>query len=161
MNSQSLTFVLYSNPQLKDPFDAATAERFLVYRQLVRSLTSIDAQGALSGDLAKSWKASGDHRVFTFELNDGKWSDGMRVLASDFVRTFIEGKKAPFSVHFDHSKVKKVSAPNDYTFEIEFTKPHPNALYQLSLPEAGLLYRRDFEHTDPRLFRITPGAYSF
>ncbi len=160
MPAHALNFSLYTHPRLKDPFDAASASRFMVYRQLVRSLIGVDAHGAISGDLARSWKITADYKIFTFELAEAKWSDGQPVSAADLVKTFQEGMKAPHSVHFNFSDVKRVSAPNPKTFEVEFKKSEPNALYRLSLPEAGLLYRNDFKHSDSRLFRVTPGAYS-
>ncbi len=160
MLQRNLKFVLYTHPRLKSPFDAASAERFLLYRQLVRSLTTIDAHGGISGDLASSWKISKDYKVYAFKLAPAKWSDGEEVVAADLVKTFEEGAKAPFSVHFDFSSIKELSAPDKRTFEIRFKKPQPNVLYKLSLPEAGLLYRKDFTQDDTRIFRVTAGAYS-
>jgi len=50
----------------------------------------------IRGDLAKSWKFSGDGRTITFQLHEGvKWHDGKPFSAEDVLYTLNRIKNPP------------------------------------------------------------------
>lgn len=101
------------------------------YNPLMQSkLIKTDA-GALVGDLAKSWTASQDCSVWSFELRDDvKFSDGHPFTAEDVVFT-IEKCKSEGS-QLDFSMVEKVVATSDYSVEIVLTDPKSTFAYQIA-----------------------------
>jgi len=78
------------SPKSLDPAIAAAAPETDVVRAIFEGLTEIDPRSldALPG-VAEKWSSSEDGRTWTFELRrDAKWSNGRRVTANDFVKTF-------------------------------------------------------------------------
>lgn len=81
---------LVGAPQWPNPVLAAFNETDEdLARLLFRGLTRVDERSRIVPDLAESWEASGDARVYTFTLKSGvKWQDGAPVTADDAVYTF-------------------------------------------------------------------------
>ena len=77
-------------PKHFDPALAAAAPETDIVRALYEGLTEIDPLSleAIPG-VAETWSATDDQRVWTFTLRDtAKWSNGRKVTAEDFVRSF-------------------------------------------------------------------------
>ncbi|MCO6451873.1 MAG: peptide ABC transporter substrate-binding protein [Caldilineales bacterium] len=77
------------NPQYINPV-------FCQYNEVDRDLCALvfngllrfDDQGELQPDLAESWEASPDSKVYTFTLRpDARWHDGLRITADDVLFT--------------------------------------------------------------------------
>ena len=104
--------------------------------QLFEGLTTRSPEGALPG-VAETWESTPDSKNWTFHLRkDAKWSDGSPVTAHDFVYAWLRScdpKSASNSSTavtdyvvgakemFDGGPREdvKISAPDDYTFEVE------------------------------------------
>ncbi|HMT08927.1 MAG TPA: peptide ABC transporter substrate-binding protein [Pyrinomonadaceae bacterium] len=77
-------------PKHFDPALAAAAPETDIVRAIYEGLTEIDPRSldAIPG-VAESWTATEDQKVWTFVLrDDAKWSNGKKVIADDFVRSF-------------------------------------------------------------------------
>lgn len=97
-------------PKSVDPARARAAPETDVVRALYEGLTNLDPVTLKeTPGVAESWTASEDFRVWTFELRkDARWSNGDRVVANDFVRSWKRvvslGDKAA-NVHLFHNIV--------------------------------------------------------
>ncbi len=89
-------------PQTFDPAFAAAPPDTDVVRALFEGLTDYDPQTlAPIPAVATRWESSSDGRVWTFYLRDNaRWSNGERVTASDFVRSWERTLKiGPLAPH--------------------------------------------------------------
>ena len=88
-------------PKTIDPALAAAAPDIDVSRALFEGLTDLDPSSLDAVPaIAESWIPENDYRTWTFTLReDAKWSNGSRVTAEDFVRSWRRvaelGEKAP------------------------------------------------------------------
>ncbi|MCX7971258.1 MAG: ABC transporter substrate-binding protein [Negativicutes bacterium] len=74
-------------PDTLDPRRAVKPADWQVLNQLYAGLTTVSADGRITGRLATDWQISPDGLVYTFHLrSDGRWSDGSPVTADD-IRT--------------------------------------------------------------------------
>lgn len=91
-------------PQTFDPAFAAAPPDTDAVRALFEGLTDYDPQTlAPVPGVALRWESSPDHRIWTFYLrHDALWSNGERVTASDFVRSWQRTIKiGPLAPHTD------------------------------------------------------------
>ena len=79
----------FAEPESLDPHKAKTIQAGDVQRDLGEGLTGYDAGGELILAAAKRMKKSDDGKTYTFWLRPGgKWSNGDKVTAHDFVFSF-------------------------------------------------------------------------
>jgi ABC-type oligopeptide transport system substrate-binding subunit len=75
-------------PGTLDPALATDIHAFNILVDLYEGLTAEAADGGLIAGVAESWQVSEDGLTYIFTLRDNaRWSDGSRVLASDFVES--------------------------------------------------------------------------
>lgn len=75
-----------SEPETLDPHKSTGEGESWIEMDLFEGLVTADAQGRVIPGAAQSWTISDDRLIYTFKLRpDGKWSDGTKVTASDFV----------------------------------------------------------------------------
>jgi oligopeptide transport system substrate-binding protein len=77
-------------PKSLDPAQAAAAPETDIVKAIYEGLTDLDSATLteLPG-VAEKWESSADLRVWTFHLRkDARWSNGERVTAADFVRSW-------------------------------------------------------------------------
>jgi peptide/nickel transport system substrate-binding protein len=82
------------------------------------------------GDLAKSWKFSGDGRTITFKLHEGvKWHDGKPFTAEDVIYTLSRTKDPPKGIasprKIQFASIEKMEAPDAHTFVLTTKVPNP------------------------------------
>lgn len=77
-------------PASLDPARAAAAPETDIVRAIYDGLTDLDSRSLRPvGAVAERWEASDDFRTWTFTLRqDARWSNGERVTAEDFVRSW-------------------------------------------------------------------------
>ena len=68
-----------------DPLRSSAAWENIVIGDMLHGLMQHAADGEVIPAMAKSWTTSEDGLVWTFELIDATWSDGVDVTANDFV----------------------------------------------------------------------------
>jgi len=98
-----------------------------VFNGLVR----YDKDLKLEGALAESWDVSPDGKKITFHLHKGvKWHDGAPFTSADVLFTYRKmiDPKTPTAYAEDFKQVKRASAPDPYTFIVEYERPFAPAL---------------------------------
>ncbi|MHC4392467.1 MAG: extracellular solute-binding protein [Planctomycetota bacterium] len=97
----------------------------MIYEPLLSfSLSSNDFAPAL----ATHWKVSEDKRIFTFRLDPrARWADGLPVTADDVKASYEhltnKDRRDPIVVEFYKDLIKEVRILDQYTVEIEASKP--------------------------------------
>jgi len=98
-----------------------------VFNGLVR----YDKNLKLEGELAGSWDVSPDGKKITFHLRKGvKWHDGAPFTSDDAMFTYqrMIDPRTPTAYGEDFRQVKRASAPDPYTFVVEYGRPFAPAL---------------------------------
>lgn len=149
---------LESEPISLDPARFSDIYAMNVAANLFDGLVEFDANLNVVPSIAKIWKISKDHRIYTFRLrNDVKFHNGREVTADDFVYSFtrildpetkspaasmfqnISGAKA---FHEGKSKtVSGLSAKDRYTLTIELEEPFTPFLSILAMIHAKVVPR--------------------
>lgn len=77
-------------PKSLDPARAAAAPETDIVRAIYEGLTDLDSKTlSETAGVAEKWESSDDLRTWTFHLRkDARWSNGERVTAQDFVRSW-------------------------------------------------------------------------
>ena len=87
--AQELNTYLVEEPKTVDPGLASDQVGGYIIRDTMDSLTRLagneDGSYTFEPAGAKSWESNEDGTVWTFQLNDNKWSDGVPVTAHDYV----------------------------------------------------------------------------
>jgi peptide/nickel transport system substrate-binding protein len=122
-----------------NPFSSWSSISWEGFRLNYNFLTWYDEEYRPVPDLATSWEAAADGKVWTFEIRKGvKWHDGTPFTAKDIAFTYnyiLDNELWAYIQYLEH--VTKVEAPDDTTLVI--TSDRPNAgmlsLYIPILPE--------------------------
>ena len=108
--------------------DAASHEAAgYVFNGLVR----YDKNLRLEGALARTWDVSPDGKKITFHLRrDVKWQDGAPFTSADVMFTYrrMIDPRTPTPYGEDFKQVRRASAPDPYTFVVEYARPFAPAL---------------------------------
>ena len=138
----------------------------LTSNRLVRHPFSDEAAGpsdlTLKGDLAESWTASPDHRVWTFKLRQGvKWQrvpplNGRELVAADVKHCFEayarEGVQA-----FTFQEIEGMETPDKYTLRVHLHTS--NVLFPQNLAEpVAVIFAREVLEEDGDLKKRMPGT---
>jgi peptide/nickel transport system substrate-binding protein len=153
------TFVaaISAQPNGLDPQKTTAYSSFEVLNNIYDTLVVPNPKTlAMEPSLATSWHQSADHLKWTFHLRHGvKFDDGSRFDASDVVYSFdrIIHDKLPNAYRF--ATVKRITAVNPDTVEIDLTKPTPNLLSNIGgfkgtaiLPKGAAQHMNLNTHTD-------------
>src|SRR5713226_5395589 len=123
----------------------------LVHNRLVRYRFTDEATGTndltLVGDLAESWEANSDHRVWTFKLRHGvKWQsvaplNGRELVAAD-VKYCFEAYAKEGVQSFTFREIEGMETPDKYTVRIHLKTPNAVIFSREVLEEDGDLKKR-------------------
>ena len=120
---------------------------------------------ALKGDLAESWTASADHRVWTFKLRPGvKWQNlppvnGRELVAAD-IKYCYEAYAKEGVQSFAFQEMEAVEAPDKHTVRIHLKMP--NVLLPQSLAEpVTVIFPREVLEEDGDLKKRMIGTGPF
>jgi oligopeptide transport system substrate-binding protein len=134
-----------------------------ILRDLYDGLVAYDAKGKVAPAAAESWSLSKDGTVYTFKLREnGKWSNGEPVKASDFVFSFrrmLDPQTAAryASLYYPLKNAEKINkgalkpdelgvrALDDHRLEITLERPTPYFLELLTHQTALPLYPANVE----------------
>jgi peptide/nickel transport system substrate-binding protein len=141
----------------------------LVYNRLVRYRFADEASGTndltLVGDLAESWEASSDHRVWTFKLRRGvKWQNvaplnGRELVAAD-VKYCFEAYAKEGVQSFTFLEIEGMQTPDKYTLRVHLKTP--NVLFAQNVAEpVAVIFPREVLEEDGDLKKrmIGTGPY--
>ncbi|HUG38439.1 MAG TPA: ABC transporter substrate-binding protein [Candidatus Limnocylindrales bacterium] len=104
----------------------------------------------LKGDLAESWQASPDHRVWTFKLRQGvKWHNvaplnGREFVAADVKYCFEQYAKEGVQ-SFNFKEIEGIETPDKYTVRLHLTGPNTLLAQNLAEPVAVIFSREVLE----------------
>lgn len=148
---QELRVNIRDEPQTLDPRKARLLGNVALLRLLFDGLTRINKEGKVDLALAESVKTSPDLKQYTFRLRSAFWSNGVPVLASDFVYAWkkVLSPQFPSDMAFllygiKNAKAAKegkvsvdaigVRAPDVKTLVVELENPLPYFLELLGSP---------------------------
>ena len=98
---------------------------------IFNGLVRYDKDLKLEGELAESWEVSPDGRKITFHLRKGvKWQDGAPFTSDDVMFTYrrMIDPRTPTAYAEDFKQVRRASAPDPYTFVVEYARSFAPAL---------------------------------
>jgi len=134
-----------------------------VFNGLVR----YDKDLKLEGELADSWEVSPDGRRIVFHLRKGvKWQDGAPFTSADVLFTYqrMIDPKTPTAYAEDFKQVRRATAPDPYTFVVEYDKPFAPALASWGmhiLPKHLLENYPDISRSPLNKHPVGTGPYRF
>jgi oligopeptide transport system substrate-binding protein len=151
-HGQKLTYPLASLPTI-DPQKFNAAPSYGVIKGYSEGLIQFH-QGKVTPGVAERWEIAPDNKKMTFHLRrDAKWSDGTPLTANDFLYAFrrladpknncdyrwvldeiVNGDEIPYGDGSIPVERLGVSAPDNYTFVIDFRVPAPYYLGFLDMP---------------------------
>jgi peptide/nickel transport system substrate-binding protein len=141
----------------------------LVHNRLVRYRFTDEATGTndltLVGDLAESWEANSDSRVWTFKLRHGvKWQsvapvNGRELVAAD-VKYCFEAYAKEGVPSFTFREIEGMETPDKYTLRIHLKTPNVLFAHNLAEPIAVIFSREVLEEDgDLKKRMIGTGPY--
>ena len=126
----------------------------LTSNRLVRYVFPDEASGPsdmrLKGDLAESWTASPDHRIWTFKLRQGvKWQNvpplnGRELVAAD-VKYCFEAYAKEGVQSFNFKEIEGIETPDKYTVRLHMQSPNVFVPQALAEPIAIIFSREVLE----------------
>ena len=134
-----------------------------IYNGLVR----YDKDLKLEGELAKSWEIEDGGLKIIFHLRKGvKWHDGKPFTSGDVLFTYrlMVDPNTPTAYAEDFLQVKNASAPDPYTFVVEYGKPFAPSLSSWAvaiLPRHILEGVRDLAKSVQNRLPVGTGPYRF
>jgi ABC-type transport system substrate-binding protein len=126
----------------------------LTSNRLVRYTFAEEASGptdiGLKGDLAESWSASPDHRVWTFKLRQGvKWQNvpplNGRELTSADIKYCFEAYAKEGVQSFNFKEIEGIETPDKYTVRLHMQTPNVFVPQSLAEPIAVIFSREVLE----------------
>jgi len=126
-----LQFGWYQKLDNLNPFIGYQNVSYAVYFENYDTLVNYDAETLQPAPgIAESWETSTDGKTWTFHIRkDIKWHDGEPLTANDVAFTFnyvVDYQMGAFTTYTN--AIKHATAIDDYTVEIECTKPKAGML---------------------------------
>src|SRR6266568_8988586 len=153
-------------PSTLIPLLASDSASHEVAGQVYSGLVRYDKNLNLEGELAGSWDVSRDGLTITFHLRRGvKWHDGQEFTSRDVLYTYrvTIDPKTPTAYSEDFKQVKRVEAPDAYTFRVTYGKPFAPALasWGMAILPAHLLEGKDITKSPLARQPVGTGPYRF
>jgi peptide/nickel transport system substrate-binding protein len=141
----------------------------LVYNRLLRYRFADEAAGTndltLVGDLAESWEANPEHRVWTFKVRQGvKWQNvpplnGRELVAADLKYCYEAYAKEGVQ-SFTFREIEAMDTPDKYTLRVHLKTPNVLFAHNLAEPVAVVFPREVLEEDgDLKKRMIGTGPY--
>jgi len=98
---RTFVFNLGAEPRSLDPGKSTTIDASVVLRNLFEGLTRPMPDGTVEAGAAERWEVAEDGVTYTFHLRpDGRWSNGDRVTAHDFVYAWLRVLRPDFASEY-------------------------------------------------------------
>lgn len=147
--------------QALDPHAATAAATWRVLQNITEGLTEVNEDYEMEPRLAKDWSLSDNNTTITFELREGvKFHDGSELTAEDVLATYKRVANGPYSASGYFNFVEDMSAPDDYTFEMQLTQPFAPMLSRMSTTSMHIVPKEQAEQ-DEISEPIGTGPYQF
>src|SRR5439155_24389849 len=98
-------------------------------------------RGEVLPQLAKSWKVSSDHLVYTFHLAaNAHWHDGSALTAQDVKFSWERAQTEKSQPHSDYfAPIKTIEATDDHTVKITLKQYSDNWLFHMAQGSAAIV----------------------
>ena len=156
-----------SNTQFAlDPHNSAFAPHARIIRSIFDSLVVLLPGHRFGPWLAKSWEVSGDGLSYTFHLRDDvKFHDGTRFDAAA-VKYNLDRIKEPKNAFYGLSDIgpyESAKVIDDFTVQVQFSRPYSAFLANLSKPSLGIVSPAAAEKSGEgfRLHPVGTGPFRF
>lgn len=144
--SEAITISIETDPQTLDPRQARNLETATAIHMLYEGLTRLDQDGNPSFAIAESVSISPDQKTYSFAIRESGWSNGKKVKAQDFEKSWksvldphfpapnayqlyvIKGAKAAKEGKIPLDEVG-ITAIDDETLVVELERPVPYFLH--------------------------------
>lgn len=158
-----LRVAIFADPQSIDPAQVRDLPGIALLSQSCESLVRADAHGKILPDLAEKWEMSEDGKTFTFHIRKGvKFHSGNELKAHHFkyawTRAIAPGiphriryhdvdliKGAPEVYAGKSTDLEGVQVVNDYTLRVVMSKPHPDFIKVIGIPDFSPLEKEIVE----------------
>lgn len=156
--SDTVKINISSEPDSLNPWQSAAADTKSVFFNVFEGLLKLSPDGSLAPAIAEGYTVSDDNVTYTFNIrknvvfHNGKKLTTKDILYSYNAFTGLNGAK-PVSSNF--KSVKSFSAPDDYTFIVNLSKP--DASFLAATADAILPEGYNDQETKP----IGTGPYKF
>ena len=153
-----------AEPETLDIHKSSGIPEANIQRDLFEGLVSVTADGSLVPGAAKSWTQDSSGKLWTFNLREnGRWSNGKKVVASDFVKGFQRALSPETASRYafllwpiknakliNKDEIKDISklgvyALDDSTLKIELEDPTPFLTDLLSHHMTYPIYSKSIE----------------
>jgi len=139
---QVIRIALASEPRTLDPHAPAEPGSRIIADLLFDRLVYTDEDGRVHPSLAESWAFSRGGNTLRFTLRGGiRFHDGTPVDADAVVYTFrrLMDRWPEDDWRVLLGPLEGLEAPDVYTVVMHFSRPHPEILFRLASPLAGIL----------------------
>lgn len=146
----SLTEVIGSDPDTLNPALSSAPNNRIVGCMFYQGLTRVDKDYKAQPQLAKKWTVSPDGKLYTFQLQEAKWSDGQKLTAEDVVYSLTQVAKLSPSFAAASAAIESVKAVSASSVEVRLKAPFGPFLLSLScdLGGAAILPAHVFDGTE-------------
>lgn len=136
-NKDQITVAIASSPVTKDAHKVTDNMSRAVITHIYDTLLQIDSTGKLIPGLATSWEYLSPTNL-QLKLREGvTFHNGESFTAKDAIANLERLKITPESQAM-YNKISKLSAPDDYTLNIELSTPFPSIIGYLSHVKSGI-----------------------
>lgn len=129
--SSKVRINISSEPDSLDPWQSAAADTISIFSNVFDGLLRATSTGSLQPAIAESYTISEDNLTYTFILNKNvTFHNGQKLTSKDVLYSFnaFTGLSDVKAVSNKFTSVKSLSAPNDFTFIVELSKPDASFL---------------------------------
>jgi ABC-type transport system substrate-binding protein len=131
-----------SEPKSFDPNSPGDEMALTLAPNLFNPLVTLDSDGRLLPDLARSWEVSDGGRTYTFHLKQGVvWHDGRPFGSGDVRFTFEQLKAHPSLSEEAIRRIVRIETPDDLTAVLRLAEPWAPFLATLAWNGAYILPR--------------------
>ena len=161
---RTVTVGLYADAISLDPEDTNDNLSLSVEREIYDGLLGFDSDMKAIPQLATSWEASPDAKVFTFHLRPGvKFQDGTPLNAEAVKINFDRARDATHKLkkYSLYEMIQSVDAVNDTTVRFTLKAPFGAMLYNFAHPSSRIISPADIKQGEETVARHPVGSGPF
>jgi len=161
---RTLTVALYADAVTLDPEDTNDNLSFSIERSIYDGLVGFTPEMKLKPELATSWEASPDAKVFTFHLRRGvKFQDGPPLNAQAVKLNFDRARDPDHKLrrYSLYEMIASVDAVDDSTVRFTLSRPFGAMLYNFAHPASRIVSPATIRQGEPQVARHPVGTGPF
>jgi glutathione transport system substrate-binding protein len=161
---RTVTVALYADAISLDPEDTNDNLSLSIEREIFDGLVGFTPDMKLKPELATSWEASTDARVFTFHLRRGvKFQDGTPLNAQAVKLNFDRARDAEHKLkkYSLYEEIASVDAVDEATVRFTLRKPFGAMLYNFAHPSSRIISPATIKQGEEQIARHPVGTGPF